>query len=61
MAISLLNTVQLVDVRELARPGGRAAAEAREDLLGKLIADLTLLSEALTRSYFSHAPQSRRL
>jgi uncharacterized circularly permuted ATP-grasp superfamily protein/uncharacterized alpha-E superfamily protein len=61
MAISLLNTVQLIDVRELARPGGRAAAEAREDLLGKLIADLTLLSEALTRAYFSHAPQSRRL
>ncbi len=61
MAISLLNTVQLIDVRELARAGGRAAAEAREDLLGKLIADLTLLSEALTRAYFSHAPQSRRL
>jgi uncharacterized alpha-E superfamily protein len=61
MSISLLNTVQLIDVRELARPGGRAAAEAREGLLGKLIADLALLSEALTRAYFSHAAQSRRL
>ena len=55
LALSLLNTVQLIDVRELARPGGRAAAEAREGLLGKLIADLSLLSETLTRAYFSHA------
>jgi uncharacterized circularly permuted ATP-grasp superfamily protein/uncharacterized alpha-E superfamily protein len=61
MALSLLNTVQLVDVRELARSGNRAAAEAREGLLGKLIADLSLLSETLTRAYFSHAAQSRRL
>lgn len=61
MALSLLNTVQLVDVRELARSGSRATAEAREDLLGKLIADLSLLSDSLTRAYFSHAAQSRRL
>ncbi len=61
LALSLLNTVQLIDVRELARSEGRAAAEAREGLLGKLIADLTLLSETLTRAYFSHAAQSRRL
>jgi uncharacterized alpha-E superfamily protein len=61
LAISLLNTVQLIDVRELARSGERAAAEAREGLLGKLIADLTLLSETVTRAYFSHAAQSRRL
>jgi hypothetical protein len=45
----------------LARSGNRAAAEAREGLLGKLIADLSLLSETLTRAYFSHAAQSRRL
>ncbi len=61
LALSLLNTVQLVDVRELGRSGSRAAAEAREGLLGKLIADLGLLSETLTRAYFSHAAQSRRL
>ena len=61
MALSLLNTVQLIDVRELARSGGRAASEAREGLLGKLIVDLGLLSEALTRAYFSHAAESRRL
>jgi uncharacterized alpha-E superfamily protein len=61
MALSLLNTVQLIDVRELARSNGHRAAEVREALLGKLIADLGLLSETLTRSYFSHAAQSRRL
>jgi hypothetical protein len=38
-----------------------AAAEAREDLLGKLASHLGLLSQALTRTYFSQATQSRRL
>jgi uncharacterized alpha-E superfamily protein len=66
LALSLLNTVQLIDVRELARSNGQIAngqpaAEAREALLGKLVADLRLLSESLTRAYFSHAAQSRRL
>jgi uncharacterized circularly permuted ATP-grasp superfamily protein/uncharacterized alpha-E superfamily protein len=60
-ALSLLNTVQLIDVRELARSNGHTAAEARDALLGKLITDLTLLSDALTRAYFSHAALSRRL
>ena len=55
LALSLLTAVQLADVRELARVDGRRAAEAREALLGKLVADLTLLSETLTRAYFSHA------
>jgi hypothetical protein len=48
--------VQLADVREMAR-----SHEARESILAKLAADLTLLSEALTRAYFSHAVQSRQL
>jgi uncharacterized circularly permuted ATP-grasp superfamily protein/uncharacterized alpha-E superfamily protein len=61
MALSLLNTVRLVDVRELARSDRPSAAKARETLLGKLIVDLSLLSETLTRAYFSHAAQSRRL
>jgi uncharacterized circularly permuted ATP-grasp superfamily protein/uncharacterized alpha-E superfamily protein len=61
MALSLLNTVQLIDVRELARSNGHPAAEARDALLGKLITDLSLLSDTLSRSYFSHAPLSRRL
>ncbi len=61
MALSLLNTVQLIDVRELERGGERASVEARDAVLGKLITDLSLLSDTLTRAYFSHATQSRRL
>jgi uncharacterized alpha-E superfamily protein len=61
MALSLLNTVQLIDVRELARSNGSTPAEAREALLAKLVTDLRVLSETLTRAYFSHAAPSRRL
>jgi uncharacterized alpha-E superfamily protein len=60
-ALSLLNTVQLIDVRELSRSDKRGATEARDALLGKLIADLSILSDTLTRAYFSHAAQARRL
>jgi uncharacterized circularly permuted ATP-grasp superfamily protein/uncharacterized alpha-E superfamily protein len=56
LALAMLTAVQLVDVRELAR-----ADEAREALLAKLGADLGLLSETLTREYFSHAARSRQL
>jgi hypothetical protein len=35
--------------------------QTREAVLEKLAADLTLLSETLTRAYFSHAIQSRQL
>jgi hypothetical protein len=48
-------------VRELARSDGRAPAEAREALLGKLSKDLSVLSDAVTRAYFSHAALSRRM
>src|SRR3984885_11315627 len=61
IALSLLNTVQLVDVRELARSGELASAQAREALLEKLRTELSQLSEVLTRAYFSLAAQSRRL
>jgi uncharacterized circularly permuted ATP-grasp superfamily protein/uncharacterized alpha-E superfamily protein len=56
LALSLLTTVQLADVRELA-----GSPETRETLFAKLAQDLTLLSETLTRAYFSHAAQSRQL
>jgi uncharacterized alpha-E superfamily protein len=56
LALSLLTTVQLADVRELA-----GSPETREALFAKLAQDLTLLSETLTRAYFSHAAQSRQL
>jgi uncharacterized alpha-E superfamily protein len=57
LALSLLTAVQLADVRELARPDGKARAA----LLNRLVADLTLLSQTITRAYFSHAAQSRQL
>jgi uncharacterized alpha-E superfamily protein len=60
-ALSLLNTVQLIDVRELARGDGPESAKAQDALLAKLITDLSILSDTLTRAYFSHAAQSRRL
>jgi uncharacterized circularly permuted ATP-grasp superfamily protein/uncharacterized alpha-E superfamily protein len=56
LALSMLTTAQLADVRELAR-----ADDLREALLEKLAADLGLLSETLTRTYFSHAARSRPL
>jgi uncharacterized circularly permuted ATP-grasp superfamily protein/uncharacterized alpha-E superfamily protein len=56
LALSLYTAVQLADVREMAR-----SHETREAFLEKLAADLTLLSETLTRAYFSHAIQSRQL
>jgi uncharacterized circularly permuted ATP-grasp superfamily protein/uncharacterized alpha-E superfamily protein len=56
LALALLTTVQLADVREMARN-----YETREAMLAKLAADLTVLAETLTRAYFSHAAQSRQL
>jgi len=61
IALSLLNTVQLTDVRELARSGERGSVQARETMLAKLRTDLGLLSDTITRAYFSHAALSRRL
>jgi uncharacterized alpha-E superfamily protein len=57
LALSLLTAVQLADVRELARADGKA----RTTFFNRLVADITLLSQAITRAYFSHAAQSRQL
>jgi len=56
LALSLLTGVQLADVRELVRD-----ADALEALFGRLITELTQLSETVTQAYFSHSPQSRQL
>ena len=56
-ALSLLTAVQLADVRELARHDG----ELRAALFERLVSDLTLLSDQITRAYFSHAARSRQL
>lgn len=59
LALSMLTGVQLSDVRELVRDG--VTSTSSESLFVRLIADLTRLSETLTRAYFSHSPQSRQM
>jgi uncharacterized alpha-E superfamily protein len=60
-ALALLTAVQLADVRELGRTEDIAAAAARDALLDRLAADLSALSETISRAYFTHAAQSRQL
>jgi hypothetical protein len=57
----LLTAVQLADVRELGRADGEESSAKREALFSRRVADLNLLSETLTRTYFIHAMQSRQL
>jgi len=61
LTLSMQMTVQLADVRELARAEGAGSTEALDDLLGRLATDLSSLSDTLTRTYFSHAMPARRL
>jgi len=56
-ALALLTAVQLADLRELARHDG----QLRGALFNRLASELTLLSDQLTRAYFSHAARSRQL
>jgi uncharacterized circularly permuted ATP-grasp superfamily protein/uncharacterized alpha-E superfamily protein len=60
-ALALLTAVQLADVRELGRTEDPAAAAARESLLDRLVVELGMLSETISRAYFTHAAQSRQL
>jgi uncharacterized alpha-E superfamily protein len=60
-ALALLTAVQLADVRELGRTEDIAAAAARDSLLDRLASDLGVLSETISRAYFTHATQSRQL
>ena len=61
LALSMQIAVQLADVRELVGSESTAPPEALEKLLSGLIKELGTLSDTLTRTYFSHAPQARRL
>jgi uncharacterized circularly permuted ATP-grasp superfamily protein/uncharacterized alpha-E superfamily protein len=60
-ALALLTAVQLADVRELGRTEDLVAAAARDTLLDRLASDLSVLSETISRAYFTHAAQSRQL
>jgi uncharacterized alpha-E superfamily protein len=61
LALSLLTAVQLCEVNELTRPDPTGRWSGLDSLLGRQLTELRLLSEALTRRYFSHAAASRRL
>ena len=55
-ALAILTAVQLADVREIARQD-----DTRVALFSRLVADLSSLSDRLSRAYFSHATRSRQL
>jgi uncharacterized alpha-E superfamily protein len=61
VALGLLTAVQLCEINELTRPDPTGRWSALDTLLGHQLTELKLLSEALTRRYFSHAVASRRL
>jgi uncharacterized circularly permuted ATP-grasp superfamily protein/uncharacterized alpha-E superfamily protein len=61
LSLGLLTAVQLVDIRELTRPGSAANSAELDNLLARLTSDLNKLSDTLTRAYMSHAAQSRQM
>jgi uncharacterized circularly permuted ATP-grasp superfamily protein/uncharacterized alpha-E superfamily protein len=60
IAISLLTAVQLAEAREFIGTNADGRRENLENLLNRLSGELRLLSEALTRQYFSQAVASRQ-
>jgi uncharacterized alpha-E superfamily protein len=61
LALSLLTSVQLAEVRELMAEDAKGRRANLEKFLNRLSADLRSLSETLTRAYFTHAIPSRQL
>jgi len=61
IAISLLTAVQLAEVREFIGANQEGRRENLEILLNRLTGELRLLSETLTRQYFSQAVASRQV
>jgi uncharacterized circularly permuted ATP-grasp superfamily protein/uncharacterized alpha-E superfamily protein len=61
LALSLVTAVQLAEAAELVRPDETGRWTNLENLLTRLASELRLLSETLTRVYFSHSIPSRRL
>jgi len=58
IAISLLTAVQLAEIREFIAANSEGWRENLETLLNRLTGELRLLSETLTRQYFSQAVAS---
>jgi uncharacterized circularly permuted ATP-grasp superfamily protein/uncharacterized alpha-E superfamily protein len=61
IAISLLTAVQLAEVKEFIGANSAGLRENLENFLNRLTSELRLLSETLTRQYFSQAVASRQL
>jgi hypothetical protein len=57
----MITSLQLADAGELVTPGDTNRLTALDQLTARLTDDLALLSEALTRVYFTHAVASRQL
>lgn len=61
LALSILTAVQLAEVEELAKVDSNNHRSNLEVLLTRLAADLKLLGDKLTSSYFAHAQTSRQM
>ena len=61
LALSLLTSVQLAEIRECMPSDSGGHRTNLENLLNRLTSDLRLLSETLTREYFYHSGPSRQL
>ncbi|MBL8175121.1 MAG: circularly permuted type 2 ATP-grasp protein, partial [Bryobacterales bacterium] len=61
IALDLLSTVQLANVRELAKADEQGKRGALDSLLSRLGFELRNLSETLSRRYLSHSIASRRM
>jgi len=61
LALDLLTAVQLSQISELMQPGGAGSWDQFEGLVDRLASKLRLLSETLTRGYFSHAVAPRQM
>lgn len=61
MIVSLLTSVQLADIQELARLEGDGRRPRLEEFLADLHQDLPLLADAISHHYMSHLQTSRQL
>ena len=61
MIMSLLTTVQLTDIQELAQVDGHGRRPLLEEYLANLYQDVPLLADAISHHYLSHLQTSRQL
>lgn len=61
IALSLVTAVQLAEVREFMCANSEGRRDHLESLLNRITGELRLLSETLTREYFSQAGPTRQL